>query len=56
MPGSANGKTLVIRHGTLIDGTGAPATPNDAVVIRGNRFASVGPLPPDINPGRSRKG
>ena len=47
---SANGKTLVIRHGTLIDGTGAPPSPNDAVVIRGNRFASVGPLPPDVNP------
>ena len=46
---SANGKTLVIRHGTLIDGTGAPPSPNDAVVIRGNRFASVGPLPPDVN-------
>lgn len=50
MPGSANGKTLVIRHGTLIDGTGAPPSENDAVVIRGNRFASVGPLPPDVNP------
>ena len=47
---SGNGKTLVIRHGTLIDGTGAPPSPNDAVVIRGNRFASVGPLPSDVNP------
>ena len=47
---SGNGKALVIRHGTLIDGTGAPPSPNDAVVIRGNRFASVGPLPPDVNP------
>ena len=46
---SANGKTLVIRHGTLIDGTGEPASPNDAVVIQGNRIASVGQLPPDLN-------
>lgn len=46
---NSNGKTIVIRHGTLIDGTGEPATPNDAVVIEGNRFASVGPLPPGLN-------
>ena len=47
---SANGKTLVIRNGTLIDGTGEPASQNDAVVIQGNRFSSVGPLPPGLNP------
>ena len=46
---SANGKTMVIRNGTLIDGTGEPASQNDAVVIEGNRFASVGALPPGLN-------
>ena len=42
-------KTTVIRNGTLIDGTGQPAVPNDAVVIHGNRIRSVGAVPPDIN-------
>ena len=46
---SANGKTLVIRNGTLIDGTGEPASQTDAVVIEGNRFSSVGALPPGLN-------
>jgi imidazolonepropionase-like amidohydrolase len=46
---SANGKTLVIRNGTLIDGTGEAASQNDAVVIEGNRFSSVGALPPGLN-------
>ena len=46
---SANGKTLVIRNGTLIDGTGEPASQNEAVVIEGNRFSSVGALPPGLN-------
>ena len=46
---SANGKTLVIRNGTLIDGTGQAASHNDAVVIEGNRFSSVGALPPGLN-------
>ena len=46
---SANGKTLVIRNGTLIDGTGDAASQNDAVVIEGNRFSSVGALPPGLN-------
>ena len=46
---SANGKTLVIRNGTLIDGTGEPASQSDAVVIDGNRFSSVGALPPGLN-------
>ena len=46
---SANGKTTVIRNGTLIDGTGEPASPNDAVVIEGNRITSVGQLPPGLN-------
>jgi imidazolonepropionase-like amidohydrolase len=46
--GSRN--TIVIRHGTLIDGTGAPPRPNEAVVIEGNRITSTGPLPPDVHP------
>ena len=46
---SGNGKTLVIRNGTLIDGTGEAASQNDAVVIEGNRFSSVGALPPGLN-------
>lgn len=39
---------LVIQHGTLIDGSGRPAIPNEALVIVGNRIRSVGLLPPDI--------
>ncbi len=42
-------KTLVIRNGTLIDGSGAPAVSNTAVVIEGNRITSVGELPGGIN-------
>ncbi|MCH9016308.1 MAG: amidohydrolase family protein [Chloroflexi bacterium] len=42
-------KTLVIRNGTLIDGSGAPAVENTAVVIQGNRISSVGDLPGGIN-------
>jgi imidazolonepropionase-like amidohydrolase len=45
---AAAGKTLVIRNGTLIDGSGNAAARNDAVVIEGNRIKSVGPLPPDV--------
>jgi imidazolonepropionase-like amidohydrolase len=41
-------KTLVIRNGTLIDGSGRPAARNDAIVIEGNRIKSVGALPPDV--------
>src|SRR5262249_53313439 len=41
-------KTLVIRNGTLIDGSGQAATRNDAIVIDGNRIRSVGALPPDV--------
>src|SRR5262249_23616232 len=43
-----NAKTLVIRHGTLIDGSGHPAVANEAIVIEGNRIRSVGRLPEDI--------
>jgi len=45
---SADRKTLVIRNGTLIDGSGKPASRNDAIVIEGNRIKSVGALPPDV--------
>ncbi|HKA52036.1 MAG TPA: amidohydrolase family protein [Candidatus Binatia bacterium] len=41
---------LVIRHGTLIDGSGGPPVANDSLVIDGNRIRSIGPLPPDIRP------
>ena len=41
-------KTVVIRNGTLIDGSGKAASRNDAIVIKGNRITSVGPLPPDV--------
>ena len=42
-------KTLVIRNGTLIDGSGAAAAPNTAVVLQGNRISSVGELPGGVN-------
>src|ERR1700754_2014515 len=45
---AANKKTLVVRNGTLIDGSGKPSARNDAIVIEGNRIKSVGPLPPDV--------
>jgi imidazolonepropionase-like amidohydrolase len=41
-------KTLVLRNGTLIDGSGRPASRSDAIVIDGNRIKSVGALPPDV--------
>ena len=46
----ANGKkTLVVRHGTLIDGNGGPPSQNDAIVVEGNRIRSVGALPGDLH-------
>jgi len=42
---SARTDTIVIRNGTLIDGTGAAARANDALVIEGNRIRSIGALP-----------
>ena len=45
---SAGPKTLVIRNGTLIDGSGKAASRNDAIVIEGDRIKSVGALPPDV--------
>src|SRR5215467_14123648 len=41
-------KTLVIQHGTLIDGSGRPAVANEAIVVEGNRIRSVGRLPEDV--------
>ena len=41
-------KTLVVRNGTLIDGSGNPAARNDAIVIEGNQIKSIGALPPDV--------
>jgi len=40
--------TLVIRHGTLIDGSGRQAVANDALVVEGNRIRSIGRLPGDV--------
>jgi len=45
---SAGPTTLVIRNGTLIDGSSKAASRNDAVVIEGNKIKSVGALPPDV--------
>lgn len=42
------GKTLVIRDGTLIDGSGRPPVRNEALVVDGSRIRSVGRLPADI--------
>src|SRR5271154_2954595 len=46
---SAAKKTLVIRNGTLIDGSGKPSARNDALVVEGNRIKSVGALPGDLH-------
>ena len=42
------GSTLVILNGTLIDGAGNPPTPNEAIVVQGNRIRSIGRLPEDV--------
>jgi imidazolonepropionase-like amidohydrolase len=39
---TSEAKTVVIKAGSLIDGTGAPAKRNQVIVIRGNRIVSVG--------------
>ena len=41
-------RTLVIRDGTLIDGSGRPPVPNDALVIEGHRIKNVGRLPESL--------
>lgn len=43
-----NQRSLVIRNGTLIDGSGGAPTNPDAIVIQGNRIDSVGSLPSDL--------
>ena len=40
--------TIVIRNGTLIDGSGDAPRKNDALVIEGNRIRSIGALPPEL--------
>ncbi len=40
---AAQKQVVVIRAGTLIDGTGSPAKSNQVIVIRGNKIESVGP-------------
>jgi imidazolonepropionase-like amidohydrolase len=52
--GAAIDRTLVVRHGTLIDGSGRPPVPNDALVIEGNRIKSVGPLPESLRTASNR--
>jgi imidazolonepropionase-like amidohydrolase len=47
---TAAAKTLVIRNGILIDGSGKAATRNDAIVIEGNKIKSIGAIPPDVAP------
>jgi hypothetical protein len=37
---------LVIKNGTLIDGTGGKPRPNGRIVIRGGKIAEVGPEGP----------
>jgi imidazolonepropionase-like amidohydrolase len=46
--GMSSNKTLVIRNGTLIDGSGKGAARNETIVIEGTRIKSIGPLPPDV--------
>jgi imidazolonepropionase-like amidohydrolase len=45
---AAADRTLIIRNGTLIDGSGRPPVPNDALVVEGNRIRSVGRLPASV--------
>ena len=46
--GSNGNKTIVIKDGILIDGSGNAPTPNEAIVIEGNRIRSAGWLPADV--------
>jgi len=41
-------RTLLIRNGTLIDGSGRAPVANDALVVEGNRISSVGGLPESL--------
>ena len=50
---------LLIRNGTLIDGSGCDPVPNTLVVVQGNRITHVGPadeLDQAREPGRHRIG
>ena len=46
---AANGKTLVIQGGTLIDGSGGKPKKNDCLVVEGNRIKSIGAKPKGLN-------
>jgi imidazolonepropionase-like amidohydrolase len=46
--GSQGEHTIIIQNGTLIDGSGNPPTPNQALVIESNRIKSIGPLPEEM--------
>jgi imidazolonepropionase-like amidohydrolase len=39
---SAHAQTLVVKGGTLIDGTGRPPIENSVIVIEGDRFTAIG--------------
>ena len=54
MSSTGTDRTLVIRDGTLIDGSGRPPVPNDALVIEGHRIKSVGRLPESLRSSGSR--
>ena len=41
---------LLIKNGTLIDGSGCDPVPNTLVVVQGNRIARVGPADSSIQP------
>jgi imidazolonepropionase-like amidohydrolase len=47
-----NAQRLVVKSGTLIDGTGRPRVPNGAIVIEGNEITRVdgGDTPADVRP------
>ena len=45
---------LVIKNGTLIDGTGGKPRPNGRIVIRGVKIAEVGPEGPFDRSGGAR--
>jgi imidazolonepropionase-like amidohydrolase len=40
---------LVIRNGTLIDGSGAPPKKSDSIIIQGNRIQTIGAVPPTVD-------
>ena len=46
---AANGKTLVIQGGTLIDGSGGKPKKNNCLVGEGDRIKSIGAKPKGLN-------